>query len=214
MTFLVGVIPFLLIYYLFEKIRGQGLETTAFVKSYIESTKGLPISSMLDGFYGLLLSPGRNLWLYSPLLLIPFIFWHKIKKEILPELVVYILLAIIYIGFYATAINAQGEWVGNGEYSWGPRYLIPVIPFGMIIVGHIYSQVTKKIRYLIFLPLALIGMYVEILGILMPYQIKFHDLQYSFTVNQRLFSAGYYINFLPQYSPIYIMSKNLIKLIK
>lgn len=64
------------------------------------------------------------------------------------------------------------------------------------------------------MPLAVLGLYVEILGVLMPYQIKFHDLQPDFFVNGTEYPSSVYSNLLPRYTPILKMSKKLVKLVQ
>lgn len=219
---ILGAIPFLSIYYWFENLRvsdtihfASPAAATNFASGVIN---GLPISIFIEGIYGLLLSPGRSVFIYSPLLLIIIFFWYKIKKTIYPELFLFISYTIILLTFYSMAFfasapgqGAAGIW--HGESSWGPRYLSPILPLGMIIVAYIFTKVSTKIKLLVFLPLALIGLSVECLGVLMPYQIKFHELESGFKVNGTYYNVYAYSNLLPRYTPILMMTKKLYKLV-
>lgn len=223
--FLLGALPFILIFLWFENLR----QHADIADSSIGSQTGyglyqlinVPAGVFLEGIYGQLLSPGRSIFLYSPILLILILFWFKIKKKIFPELWAFIFLAAIYIPFYATQFSVglsfkdQGyAALWHGESSWGPRYLSAIIPVGMLIIGFIYQTLSKKPKLFVFLPLAMFGLFVELLGVLMPYQIKFHDLDHRFYVNQTEYTAFSYSNLLPRYSPVFMMSKKLIKLVK
>ncbi|NMC98385.1 MAG: hypothetical protein GYA62_01495 [Bacteroidales bacterium] len=105
-----------------------------------------------------------------------------------------------------------GLW--PGESSWGPRYLSPLIPFGMLLVGFIYQKLSKVQKLFTVLPLVIIGTYIEIIGITMPYQIKYHYLEKNFFINYTEYNVYTYVNLLPRYSPIIMMTKNLYHLIK
>lgn len=220
LIFFLGFLPFIIIYFWFEGLRAVPTRDLAnplsVAKAGISPILHLPISVFFEGLYGQLFSPGRSIFLYSPLLLLIIFFFYKIKKIILPEVVVFIVLSVIYVLFYATQHSVGGPDQGiaaywHGESSWGPRYLLPLIPFGLLIVGYIYTKLTKYQKLLIFLPLAVIGFYIEILGILIPYQTKFHNLV-KFYANGTEYTPGVYSNLLPRYSPLLQMTKNLVKL--
>ena len=218
--FFLGLLPFLIINYWFESIRASGaqdLTQASFFTTYAgEKLNNMPASSLIEGIYGQLFSPGRSVFLYSPLLLLILIFWFKIKKALYPELGMLILLAGSYIVFYAMQFSYGGPTEGyallwHGESSWGPRYLIPLLPLAMIIGAHIYSRLSRKQILAVVLPLALAGFYVQLLGFIMPYQIKYHDLQNKFYVNSTEFTSFAYSNLIPRFSPIFMMSKKLAK---
>lgn len=178
----------------------------------------VPIVIIFEGIFGQLFSPGRSIFLYSPMLLIIIFFWHKIKKDIFPEFIVFFAISALYILFYALQF-AYDPFNGytpfwHGESSWGPRYLLPVLPFGVIIVMYIVSDLRKEVKYLIFLPVLIFGLYVQLLGIFMPYQIKYHDLEKEFYINNQQFTSYIYGDLIPRYSPILTMSKNLFKLVQ
>ncbi len=219
---LIGLIPFLLIFKWFENLRaysGMDLATPAYYNAYSQYLSGFPVTIFIEGLYGQLLSPGRSIFIYSPLLLIPILFWTKIRKSFHPELFAVFLLSAIYIVFYSLqyTVGTGDQGLGafwHGENSWGPRYLTPLIPLGMFLVAGIYKEFSKKLRFFIFYPLIIIGIYVGLLGILMPYQTKYFNLQSKFIVNHTEYTVHTYSNLLPRYTPILNMSKNLVALIQ
>lgn len=219
LIFFFGFLPFIFIYLWFENLRAAPNYTLAnpltLAKISLNPILTLPLTVFFEGLYGQLLSPGRSIFLYSPLLLLIIFFWHKVKKIVLPEAVVLLVLSAVYILFYAMqySIGSSDQGIApywHGESSWGPRYLLPLIPFGLLIVGHIYTRLKKYQKLLIFLPLVIIGFYIEMLGVLIPYQTKFYNLV-KFYVNGTEYTPGVYSNLLPRYSPILKMTKNLIK---
>lgn len=221
--FVIGLLPGLLTYFWFEHLRSPvdstlGVASPIFLGNYARTRLiTVPISIFFEGVYEQLLSPGRGLFLYSPILLLIVIFWYKIRRSIKPELIVFLSLSIVYIVFYSTQYGSSGRSAAgfwHGESSWGPRYLTPLIPFGILIVSNIYQQLKKFHKVFIVLPLLLIGFYIEILGVLMPYQIKYHDLERSFQLNGVDYTMYYYTNLLPRYSSVLMMSKKIVKLMK
>lgn len=215
--------PFIILYFWLENLRaeaGSGLANPAYFVGYakhIARTSQIPL--IFEGIYGQLFSPGRSIFIYSPVLLLIPIFWHKIKRKIIPELVVFLLLSASYILLYSKQIMIE-PWNDNkfisywhGELSWGPRYLIPLIPFGMLVVGQIYQQLKITTKVLIVGPLLLIGLFVEILGIIIPYQTKLHGLQTDVDVSGYHYTSFNYINLLPQFTPIYSTTKKFQYLI-
>lgn len=89
---------------------GYGSEASRFTGSYV------------DGVLGLLVSPGRGLFVYSPLLLLSLAGAWRFGKEH-PREAVFALASVI------TLLALYGRWYGwDGGWCWGPRFLLPVLP--------------------------------------------------------------------------------------
>lgn len=217
LNFFIGTIPFLIPYLWYEHLRNSS--QLDYVNFAADKLAHVPVSMFIEGLYGQLLSPGRSIFIYSPVLVIIIFFWHKIKANVLPELTALTVMALLYIPFLSIQVVwGDGGSLGtygytalwHGEASWGPRYLLPLIPFGLIIVGNIYSKLKIMQKILIFYPLVIIGLYIELLGVIVPYQIKNYNLEKSFHVNKTEFTNYIYSDLIPRYTPILSMSKNLI----
>ena len=104
----------------------------AFDRRDMHSLHGL--GSVIDGLYGLLISPGKGLLEYAPpVLLAPvgaLVLWSWRRAETL------LLLALILIELVAHA-NVLIRWVGG--WSWGPRFLLPVLPFIVLLLAPLFS---------------------------------------------------------------------------
>jgi hypothetical protein len=167
LAFAIGVIPFYGLYYYYEFLKQSNFHsvlTTTVKYGQIYLNNHFSKKVFLEGIYGQLLSSGRGFFWYSPLLLLIGIFWHKFSKKIWPEILVFGSLLIIYVIFYARQIELYlGEnslW--HGEFSWGPRYLTPLIPLGILLVGWLYQQFNRSIKLLVVLPLVLFGLYFNL----------------------------------------------------
>ena len=87
------------------------------------------------GGFGLLFSPGNGLFLFSPFMLLLFggirPAWQR-----LPRLYFALIMSIflIYWIFY-------GSWFAwGGIWDWGPRFLLPTLPFLMVLVAATLEQ--------------------------------------------------------------------------
>ncbi|MEI6043317.1 MAG: hypothetical protein WCS37_02885 [Chloroflexota bacterium] len=114
------------------------------------------------GLSGLLLSPGKSLFLYSPVLLaLPFAvvgFWRRARAEaILLSLVCGITL--LYYSLW---------WAWEGGWCWGPRFLVPLLPFLILPLGHLLQKHWRWVIVLFgfLLPLAMV---VQILGVALDF---------------------------------------------
>jgi hypothetical protein len=73
------------------------------------------------GLYGLLLSPGKSLFLYAPPLVLGFAGAFRLARKHTPLLLLIYGLVLAHILLYAR----WGEWAGGGV--WGPRFLLPIV---------------------------------------------------------------------------------------
>jgi hypothetical protein len=162
------------------------------------------------GLIGLLISPGAGLIFYFPLsILLPLGAKYMLKEnKTLFFLCIYIIVANwIYSGTLSFGFEPM-SW--SGGVAWGPRYLVPVLPFMVIILGHILPHVRKGyFLKSLLIALCLAGFYINLSGILVWFQ---YGLMYGWTVE----SLSIYPNSLdimtwsPIYSPIVLHTKALM----
>ena len=102
--------------------------------------------SLPHGTYGLLFSPNRGLFVFSPVLLtalaVPFV-----STRLVPEQRV--LLAAYGLGAigYFLLIAKMAAW---GVFGWGPRYLVPILPILFLMTCFTALAVATPGRRLIF----------------------------------------------------------------
>jgi hypothetical protein len=132
--------------------------------------------SMHDGWkglVGLVTSPGVGIIFYFPIvILLPLAlkFFYGENKGIFYLTVFIILVHWLFFGTLHR-FDSSTEWWGLG---WGPRYLLPVLPFIAIVSGalllHIENRLIVKISMII---LCILGFSVNFFGILVWYQYIF-----------------------------------------
>lgn len=78
-------------------------------------------TSPWTGMFGLLVSPGKGLLLYAPVLVLPLLFarslWERGRAEVV--------LLVTITAFYLTVYGRWYDWYGG--LAWGPRFLVPLI---------------------------------------------------------------------------------------
>jgi hypothetical protein len=111
------------------------------------------------GLYGLLLSPGAGLLIYVPVLLASAASFRGFFKQARPEALLLLSLLALRLLFYAR----WSSWDGR---EWGPRYLVPVLPVLLVPLICLPAQRWLRIGTVV---LAALGVGVEVLGQLVPY---------------------------------------------
>jgi hypothetical protein len=136
---------------------------------------------LATGLYGFLLSPGKSVFLFAPLLLlaIPGIF--RMAKRNVGLAIVAGGTPVIYLLFFAR----YTQW--EGGYCVGPRYLVPVIALLGLGLGPVLADATPPIRKLALVLFAA-GMLVQIISVgtsFMEDQTtgKYYDPQWNYRMD-------------------------------
>lgn len=124
----------------------------------------------LFGIAGLLVGPARGFFWYSPILLLSFfgVAWFRQHARWLLGMIVAI--CVLYVLLY-------GKWyMWHGGYSWGPRFLTPILPFMALLVGPAWDRIMRAQRRGTLLRagvllLLLLSVAVQWLGLLVPFSL-------------------------------------------
>ena len=117
--------------------------------------------SILNGLYGLFLSTGGSIFVYSPVLLLAipgaWLFFKRGKSVTIA--------ALLTVLGYVFAISAWYGWTGGA--SWGCRLLTPIVPLLGFLAASTVEQVWKR-KWLApaVALLAMAGMSVQVLALL------------------------------------------------
>lgn len=83
-------------------------------------------TSLWRGIGGLLVSPGKGVWLYAPPLLLCVALWPRFRRS-QPALAMFLALA------WGIALLFYGSWwAWDGGWAWGPRLLVPLLPLSCL----------------------------------------------------------------------------------
>ncbi|MCB0212658.1 MAG: hypothetical protein KDJ52_25160 [Anaerolineae bacterium] len=133
---------------------------------------------LLDGILGQLLSPGRGLLLYCPILILSLVGIVPLLRRFPAEAITALSVIVIHLLLY-------GKWfMWHGGYAWGPRFMIPTLPFWAIFLAPVLSYTltpnstsrpTPYVLRLLIIILALISLIPQLQTVL----IDFSDFQNS-----------------------------------
>jgi hypothetical protein len=108
----------------------------------------------LTGAFGLLFSPGRSVFLYAPPLMLSLAlfprFWRA-NRTMAEAMLIAGLIALLFYGSW---------WAWDGGTSWGPRFLVPLIPLWMLPLG-----TASEREGWVLMGLSLAGFLAAILGV-------------------------------------------------
>ncbi|PWB69877.1 MAG: hypothetical protein C3F07_18205, partial [Anaerolineales bacterium] len=116
---------------------------------------------LLLGLAGTLFSPGRSIFLYSPILCLAipgaWIFFNKKDKS----------LSIVCAAIILTYVLTISSWhAWDGGWSWGSRLLTPIIPIlGIFIAPVLESAWHRKRDFLLIIILAGLGLCIQLLAL-------------------------------------------------
>jgi hypothetical protein len=123
--------------------------------------QGLP--GAWEGFAGFLVSPGKGIWWYSPILFLAFgaplvLPRSRWRESWLP------LALMAWFAFVYAAIKGSG-WTGGS--GWGPRFMVPLTPILMLAALPLINRMLNSTRFwpkIVLLGLSLFGLLIQIGG--------------------------------------------------
>jgi len=113
---------------------------------------------LASGVYGLLFSSGKSVFQYAPVLLaavwaVPY-FWRERRRD----------LWLIAIPSLVTLGVIGKWWAWSGDWGWGPRLLLPVVPLACLPIVR-WLKAPSRTSMLWLGSLSALGLYVQLLGL-------------------------------------------------
>jgi hypothetical protein len=149
-TFFIGLIPFAALFMWYDYYRfGSVLETGHHIMA---SQMGLDFFSgtnLLTGLAGLLISPGKGFFYYSPPAIFFLVSIRSFSRSHAKIALCFTTLICSYFLFYAKNIYWHGDW------AWGPRYVLATLPFFIIPMVSLFNNPTRLLKSCVYAILAL-----------------------------------------------------------
>ena len=95
-----------------------------------------------EGLYGLTLSSGKSLFLYAPCLLLGMVGLLMRRRQQGRESLLAVMMLVVHLAFYARI----DFWHGDG--SWGPRYMLVVVPFLLLPAAGLLDWLARPRQWL------------------------------------------------------------------
>jgi len=173
----------------------NALKTGSIVDSGYREVEGLFSGDLLPGLYGLTLSTGKSLFLYSPPLVLAVLGVRASLRRHRSETI-----ALLSIVIALLVANAKfRHW--HADYCWGPRHTASLTPLLLLLAVPI---VARRRRVLIG-SLAGSGVAVQLLGAAFYWD---HFIRIMIAVKDRTGAHGWFreqlshAHYIPQFSPI------------
>jgi hypothetical protein len=148
-----------------------------------------PFSILPTGLYGLLFSTGKGIFFYNPVILLSLFNFRNFYLKQRREAWLFTYVFITHLFFIGSL--ADGGW--TGDLAWGPRYLLPTIPFLILFLAK-EGRKNKLWRNLLILG-GLAGLIIQLPAILVDTDMYAHH-----AVAEGIGSNERY--FIPPFSPI------------
>jgi hypothetical protein len=145
---------------------------------------------LLDGLAGLLLSPGKSLFLFSPVLLLGLVGFPRFLQERTVLALAIAGLVVVNIVFYARWDDWSGDW------AWGPRFMVPLTPLLLLPASAIVPGWARRSVVVRGAVLALVAasLSIQVSGVVVDYQLQMELMQNAGTLR--------YEHWSPQYSQV------------
>jgi hypothetical protein len=173
-----------------------------------QATPAAYTTPLLVGLYGLLFSSGKGLLWFAPAVWLAPAGWSWMARTGERERTV----ALTSVAVVALALLLYGtfeHWAGDG--SFGPRYLVPLLPLIFLAVGFAWEVRGRAFRSLATV-LATLGFLVQIGGVAIHFGAEMRevgDYPYDRPLNDPRFMSE--SHFDPHFSPIAIHWQMLLR---
>jgi len=151
------------------------------------------LQALWEGIYGPLLSPGKGLFLYAPILLL---FPWALVRLGRRDTAMAALVAGIVVVTVLTHANTLIVWLGG--WAWGPRFMIPVLPIMVLTLGSLLQDAGVALRRLAW-ALGALGAIIQVPAVLLD---KDDYIGYLVQQQKCVWSAEDLYKWHPQYSPL------------
>jgi len=198
---LIALVPFLLAIVLYN--RGQSGSYIVPYYQLIPFTPDFLLGPFATAVYGLTLSSGKGIMWYMPVAFLSLLawpaFWRRKRLESL------IFGALVLERVVAVSATTSAAW--HGDVSWGPRYLVPIVPLLVLPSGFFLTSASSFLGAggIMALVISSLSIVVQVLG------VSFHHAKYHDTLISKGLVSGEQRMFDPRYSPVLVHAQWILQ---
>jgi len=159
-------------YYRFGSVFETGYSLIA-MKTGLDFFSGTPL---LTGLSGLLLSPGKGFFYYSPIAILALFSFRYFMKQHRSLSLAFLLI----IASQLLLISKNIYW--HGDWAWGPRYLLVLTPFFIIPIAGFLDSIEwrkKQFKRIAVCSIFALSLMVQIVAVSVYFQIYFFHIMYD-----------------------------------
>jgi hypothetical protein len=164
-----------------------------------QATPSAYTTPLLVGLYGLVLSSGKGIAWFAPALWLAPAGWWAMRRAGGPPARMAVSVALV--AAIALLLYARFEhWAGDG--SFGPRYLVPILPLAFVAVAFALGE-AAGLRKVLATALAIAGLAVQLGGVAIYFGAQMReagDYPYRLPLDDPHFMSESHFN--PYHSPI------------
>lgn len=165
--------------------------------------------SLLTGAHGLLFSSGKGLLFYCPLVVFAALAYPGFYRRRRAE-------AVLVAAVFAAVLVPFSKWgMWHGDYTWGPRFLVPTVPLLLLPIGDMLTARKMpwgRIGAGAFVATAALSLLIQVMGVFVNYNeyigmIRFRvpfDISFEGTDPARLDLRDNMLSlhYVPEFSPL------------
>lgn len=174
----------LVIFFAYNWLRFRSIFETGYGAAATAFTTPLHV-----GLVGLLLSPGKGYFAYSPLALAALWGWRELRHRQPSFTIAMAGMMAVFLAFHACFYN----WSGAG--AWGPRFLVPATPFVMLGLGPRFDRRPSRFGMIAISLLAAVSLLVQVASVAIsyvPYEASMNGERYPLLI------------YSPKHSPVVV----------
>ncbi len=117
-------------------------------------------ANWLQGLWGLVFSPYRGLFWYTPLALASVLAWPAFIRRHRAEGWLLLAVTVVMIGLFGK------WWMWWGGFAWGPRFLVPLSPlFVVVLLPWLAGGLRRRWARIVLAALAAVSVAVQVLAV-------------------------------------------------
>jgi hypothetical protein len=149
-------------------------------------------SNLFTGLYGQVVSPGKGLLFYTPLVALAPLAWSTFWRRAPLECALFTALIVERFVLF----SFLNRWYGG--VCWGPRYVVPTIPFLLLPIGLLLLDPAGAAlaRRVVFLAVGLVSVVAQLPGVAIFYTDYLYALDEHKITWEQIF-------FEPRFSPLF-----------
>ncbi|HVA88508.1 MAG TPA: hypothetical protein VNL71_01565 [Chloroflexota bacterium] len=149
-----------------------------------------------EGIYGPVLSPGKGVLLYAPILFAAAWAWPRFRRRQWSA-AGWLCLALSVAAVLGHA-NTLIVWLGG--WAWGPRFVVPILPLAILPLGAWLAE-GSRIAWRLTWALGALGLLIQIPALLLDYSVYIAHLRDT-VPGRCIWQAEDLYKWRPQYSPL------------